>query len=581
LSNIVSYEERREGFNWDIARTELGWEDGETLNIGAICSDRVCARGLGDKTALIWEGFGDREATYTFDDLRVMSNGFAKFIQDLGVQPGERVCVFMDKIPSLYFSFLGILKMGGVAQPLFSAFGGDSLEVRLASAETTAIITTQKHVKKVRKIQDKLPALKHIVVVEGKESKIKEGEHFFEVENAPRVEEFAVYESGPESPSVIHYTSGTTGQPKGALHVHSSVFSQSLTTKWVLDLNDDDIYWCTADPGWVTGTSYGIIGPWSLGVTQAILDSGFTTDRWYRFIEENKITVWYSAPTAIRSLMRDGTEAVEKRDMSCLRHLCSVGEPLNAEAVIWSKAAFGKPFHDTFWQTETGSMMICNYPGMEVKPGSMGKPFPGIEATVLDLQEFTPVTEPGKVGLIAFKPGWPAMFRTYWNQEDVYRSKFYGDTGEKTPDELRADDSLWYSSGDRASIDKDGYYWFVGRDDDVINTGGHLVGPFEIESALIEHEAIAEAAAIGKPDEVNMEVVKAVVVLNRGFEPDDDLELNIMNFIRKKLSPLAMPQEIEFTEKLPKTRSGKILRRYLRALEWGEEVGDLSTLEDD
>jgi acetyl-CoA synthetase len=581
LSNIGSYEERLEGFDWAIARRELDWQDDDILNIGWICSDRICKRGQGDKTALIWEGFGGKKATYSFDDLRVWSNGFAGFLQERGVRPGERVCVFMDKIPSLYFGFLGILKMGGVAQPLFSAFGEESLEVRLRSAGTTAILTTQKHVRKVRKLRDKLPELKHVIVVEGDEAKLKGDEVLFEVEKAERVEAFDVFRPEPESPSVIHYTSGTTGQPKGAQHVHSSVWSQALTTKWVLDLNENDVYWCTADPGWVTGTSYGIIGPWALGATQAILDSGFMADRWYRFIADNEVTVWYSAPTAIRSLMREGTETVKKHDMSRLRHLASVGEPLNAEAVLWSIEAFGMPFHDTYWQTETGSMVICNYPGMEVKPGSMGKPFPGIEATVLDLQSHEPITEPGKVGLIAFRPGWPAMFRRYWNQDDVYRSKFIGNTDGKTPDELRLSPDVWYLSGDRSSIDADGYWWFVGRDDDVINTGGHLVGPFEIESALIEHEAIAEAAAIGKPDEVNMEVVKAVVTLNPGVEPSDDLELSIMNFIRKKLSPLAMPQEIEFVDKLPKTRSGKILRRYLRALEWGEEVGDLSTLEED
>jgi acetyl-CoA synthetase len=279
--------------------------------------------------------------------------------------------------------------------------------------------------------------------------------------------------------------------------------------------------------------------------------------------------------------MRDGEELVKQYDLSSLRHLASVGEPLNAEAVIWSEKVYGLPFLDTFWQTETGAMMITNFPGMKIKPGSMGKPFPGIEAGILDLKTNEPVTEPGTVGLIAFRPGWPSMFREYVKKPDIYRSKFVGASENAMPPELRTDKSLWYVSGDRASFDKDGYYWFVGRDDDVINTGGHLVGPFEIESALVEHEAIAEAAAIGKPDEVNMEVVKVFVTLNPGFEPSDDLELNIMNFIRKRLSPLAMPQEIEYTDKLPKTRSGKILRRYLKALEWGEEVGDLSTLEDD
>jgi len=583
VSNIGSYEQRRENFDWDIARRELDWSEGEILNIGHICSDRICARGGADRPALLWEGFGDKQARYTFDDLRVWSNGFAKFLRDdLGIGRGERVCIFMDKVPSLYFSFLGILKMGAVAQPLFSAFGEDSLAVRLRSAGTVAILTTQKHVRKVRKLRAQLPALEHVVVVEGDPAKLMEGERFFEVEREPRVETFDVFRAGPEDPSVIHYTSGTTGQPKGAQHVHGSIWSQALTSRWVLDLTQDDVYWCTADPGWVTGTSYGIIGPWSLGVTQAILDSGFTSERWYRFLADHRVTVWYSAPTAIRSLMRDGEELVRKYDLSSLRHLASVGEPLNAEAVVWSGKVFdSKPFHDNFWQTETGAIMIANYPGMPIKPGSMGKPFPGITAAVLDLETHEPIHEPGKVGLIAFRPGWPSMFRTYWNQEDVYRSKFVGQTDGQAPDELRMNPRLWYVSGDRASIDKDGYYWFVGRDDDVINTGGHLVGPFEIESALIEHEAIAEAAAVGKPDPVNMEVVKAIVTLNPGYEPSGDLELEIMNFIRKRLSPLAMPQEIEFADKLPKTRSGKILRRYLRALEWGEEVGDLSTLEED
>jgi acetyl-CoA synthetase len=261
--------------------------------------------------------------------------------------------------------------------------------------------------------------------------------------------------------------------------------------------------------------------------------------------------------------------------------LASVGEPLNPEAVIWSEQVLGRPFHDNFWQTETGAMMIANYPGVPIKPGSMGKPFPGIEAAVLDLKTHEPVTEPGRIGLIAFRPGWPSMFRTYWKKEDVYRSKFFGAPDGAAPDALRTNRAIWYVSGDRASIDPDGYYWFVGRDDDVINTGGHLVGPFEVESALIEHEAVAEAAVVGKPDEINMEVVKAFVALKAGFTPSGELELDIMNFVRRKLSPLAMPQEIEFRDKLPKTRSGKILRRYLRALEWGEEPGDLSTLEND
>jgi acetyl-CoA synthetase len=581
MSNIHSYSARRENFSWDLAREALNWADGEVLNIGAMCSDRICERGGADRTALHWQGFGDATRDYTFNDLRLHSNAYARFLADLGAKPGDRVCIFMDRIPDLYISFLGILKVGAVAQPLFSAFGEESLEVRLRDAGTAVVLTTQKHVKKVRRIRERLPELKHVVVVDGDGGKLKSGETHFDVDAAPVVESFPVFAAEEDSPSVLHYTSGTTGQPKGALHGHGSVWSQALTTSWVLDLTPEDVYWCTADPGWVTGTSYGIIGPWSLGVTQCVLDAGFRPGTWYRFIRENGITVWYSAPTAIRSLMREGGDPRAEHGLTSLRHLASVGEPLNAEAVVWSQETFGMPFHDTFWQTETGSMMVANYPGMPVKPGSMGKPFPGIEAAVLDLETHEPLAESGQVGLLAFRPGWPAMFRTYWNIPDVYRSKFVGAGPDDPPESLRSNRNLWYVSGDRASVDADGYYWFVGRDDDVINTGGHLVGPFEIESALIEHEAVAEAAAFGKPDEVNMEVVKAVVALNPGVTASDELELSIMNFIRKKLSPLAMPQEIEFTEKLPKTRSGKILRRYLRALEWGEEVGDLSTLEED
>lgn len=566
MSNIGNYEERYKTFDWSQAKEHLGFKEGDFLNIGYYCSDRICEQGKADKLALIWEGSDGTIKRYTFADIRVLSNTYAKFLKDLGVEKGDRVCIFMDRIPDLYISLLGILKLGAIAQPLFSAFGPESLITRLANAETKVVLTTRKHVSKVRKIKADLPGLKHIVIVEGEPKKMGEGEMLFNLEAAEKVEEFTSFAADLETPSLLHYTSGTTGQPKGALHVHASIFAQAITTRWVLDLNDSDIYWCTADPGWVTGTSYGIIGPWSLGITQVVLDAGFIPDRWYKFIQDHKVTVWYSAPTAIRMLMKQGEEIVKKYDLSSLRYLASVGEPLNAEAVHWSRKAYGLPFYDTFWQTETGSIVISNYPGMEIKPGSMGKPFPGITATVLDLKTHEPVAEPGKVGLIALKPGWPSMFRQYWRNEEVYKSKF---------------DKGWYICGDRASIDTDGYYWFVGRDDDVINTGGHLVGPFEIESALLEHPAVAESAAVGKPDEVNMEVVKAFVALKPGHEPSDDLELSIMNFIRKRLSPLAMPQEIEFVSSLPKTRSGKIMRRVLRAKEWGESIGDISTLEND
>ena len=567
MSNIGSYEKRLENFDWSIAEKELDYKDGDNINIGWYCSDRICNQGKADKKALIWEGLGGVEKTYTFNDIRLRSNTIASFLKGLGVKNEERVCLFMDKIPELYIGFLGVLKLGAVAQPLFSAFGDDSLHVRLDNAQTTAIITQKKHVSKVRKILDRMPYLKHIIIVDydGKKP-LREREVAFSMDEAEQVENFEVFPTKADSHSVLHYTSGTTGQPKGVKHVHYSLISQYLTTKWVLDLQDDDIYWCTADPGWVTGTSYGIIGVWSLGVTQCVLDTGFSAESWYKFIEKRKVSMWYSAPTAIRSLMKAGDEIIKQYDLSTLRHLASVGEPLNAEAVIWSEKVFGKAFLDTYWQTETGSMMLTNYPGMKIKPGSMGKPFPGITATVLDTKTFEPIIETGKPGLIGFRPGWPAMMRTYWRNEETYQKKF---------------ENGWYLPGDRAYIDQDGYYWFIGRDDDVINTGGHLISPFEVESALLEHEAVAESAVVAKPDDVNMEVVKAFVTLKPGFEANDEMELKIMNFIRKKLSPLAMPQEIEYRDSLPKTRSGKIMRRVLHAQEWGEEIGDISTLEDD
>ena len=566
MRDAPSYEQLNTNFDWAIAERELGYRPGDVINIGWMCSDRQCGLGLAQKPALLWEDYQGNQKRFTYNDLRVCSNTIAHFLTSLGILPGERMCLFLDRVPELYIGFLGILKVGAVAQPLFSAFGDESLCVRLKDAGTSAIITQKKHLHKIRKIREQLPNLRHCIVVDAPQASLQERETAFAMEQASPVEHFSIYPTKAESPSVLHYTSGTTGQPKGAQHVHYSIIAQYLTAKWVLDFRPEDIYWCNADPGWVTGTSYGIIGPWANGITQAVLDSGFSTEKWYEFIEKYRVTVWYSAPTAIRLLMKEGVEIIRKHDLSSLRHLASVGEPLNPEAVIWSREVFGKPFHDTFWQTETGCIVITNFPGMGIKPGSMGRPFPGITATVLDPKTYEPLNRAGAGGLIALRPGWPSQIRGYWNNAGGYQAKFRNG---------------WYLCGDRASIDADGYFWFMGRDDDVINTGGHLVGPFEVESALLGCPAVAESAAVAKPDPVNMEVVKAYVTVKRGFQPSDDLELEIMNHIRKRLSPLAMPQEIEFVDSLPKTRSGKIVRRILRCKEFHEPVGDLSTIMDD
>ncbi|MFH1680391.1 MAG: acetate--CoA ligase [Candidatus Eisenbacteria bacterium] len=562
-SNIADPETRRRSFSWDDARGELGFPE-EPHNIGWYCSDRICEKGKGEKTALIWEAVDGTVRRWSFNDLRVYSNAYAEFLTGLGLGPGDRVAIFLERVPELYIGMLGGLKAGLIMQPLFSAFGEEALEKRISNSEASAILTCRKLTFRVRKIRERCRSLRHVIVCDPGDLAMQDGEVEFGLEAAKPVESFATHPVGPETASILHYTSGTTGMPKGALHVHGSLPAQALTSKWVLDIKDEDVYWCTADPGWVTGTSYGILGPWALGATQYVLEAGFIIDRWYKAIQRQKITVWYSAPTAIRMLMKDGEAKAKQYDLSSLRHLCSVGEPLNPEAVVWSERAYGLPFHDTWWQTETGCIQVTNLPGMEIRPGSMGKPFPGVTAAVL-AHDFTEIREPNKQGLLALKPPWPSMFRAYWRNESAYESKFKNG---------------WYITGDRARIDEDGYFWFMGRDDDVINTAGHLVGPFEIESALLEHEAVAESAAIGKPDPVNMEVVKAFVALKPGFEPGKKLEMSIMNFIRKRLSPLAMPQEIEFVDKLPKTRSGKIMRRVLKAQELGQDLGDLSTLDD-
>lgn len=555
----------RAAVDWQAVERELGWTPGSPLNVGWHCSDRLCQIGLADKPALLWEDAQGHRRDFSFDDLRVRSNTLARHLAGLGVEPGERVCLFLDRVPELYFAFLGILKLGAVVQPLFSAFGEESLQTRLADAGTAVLLTQKKHLPKVRRARASLPALRLVLVVDAAAG-LQAGEQGLELDALPPVERFECHPTWAESPSLLHYTSGTTGQPKGAQHVHHALLAQYYTTRLVLDLRPDDVYWCNADPGWVTGTSYGIIGPWSNGATQVVLDAGFGAERWYRFLSERHVTVWYSAPTAIRLLMREGVELAQRFDLKALRHLCSVGEPLNPEAVTWSARAFGQPFHDTYWQTETGCIVIANRPGLPIKPGSMGLPLPGFEAAVLDPRSFEPLHEPGRVGLIALRPPWPSLLRGYWKNPAAFEAKFKNG---------------WYVCGDRASVDADGYFWFVGRDDDVINTGGHLVGPFEIESALLEHPAVAESAAVGKPDPVNMEVVKAFVALKPGFAPGPDLELEIINFVRRRLSPLAMPQAIEFVTSLPKTRSGKIVRRVLRAREWGEPEGDTSTLMDE
>jgi acetyl-CoA synthetase len=371
----------------------------------------------------------------------------------------------------------------------------------------------------------------------------------------------------PEDPALLHFTSGTTGTPKGALHVHDAIVAHHATGTLALDYHDDDIFWCTADPGWVTGTSYGILAPLSHGITSIVDEADFDAERWYEILEAQRVTSWYTAPTAVRMLMKAGPELPKRYDLSRLRFIASVGEPLNPEAVLWANEVLGLPIHDNWWQTETGGIMIANYASMDIKPGSMGRPLPGVEAAIVrrDGGEARVIEEPNLVGELALRPGWPSMFRGYLHEEERYRRCFAGE---------------WYLSGDLARCDEEGYFWFVGRGDDVIKSSGHLIGPFEVESALMEHPAVAEAGVIGKPDPVAMEVVKAFVSLKQGYAPSEELRRELLGFGRKRLGAAVAPKEIDFVGTLPRTRSGKIMRRLLKARELGLPEGDTSTLEE-
>ena len=563
----LDYDATRANFDWQQMYAQLDWLPGGGLNKAHEAIDRHANGANRDKIAMIWEGKNGEKETYTFRQMRDQSNKFANVLQSLGIQKGDRVFIYMERLPELYIAFFGILKAGAIAGPLFSAFGPDPVKDRMQDSEAKVLVTQPDLRRKITGIIPELFELQHMIIVNKNNRDpipLMSGDLSYEEEMAKATANFETVVTSQYDYSIMHYTSGTTGKPKGAVHRHQAVVQQYATGKWALDLQPNDIYFCTADPGWVTGTSYGMLAPWTNGVTQLIYEGGFRAGKWYELIQDYKVTVWYTAPTAIRMLMKAGDDVPRRYDLSSLRFIASVGEPLNPEAVVWSHDIFGMPFHDNWWQTETGAILCANYACQDVKPGSMGRPIPGVELGIVD-DEYKPVPA-GEDGNLVVRPNWPSMFHAYWNNSEMYNSRFR---------------QGWYITGDRARVDQDGYYWFVGRADDVINTAGHLVGPFEVESALIEHPAVAEAGVIGKPDPIAMEVVKAFVSLKDGYEESPELRRDIMRFSRQKLAAAVAPRELDFVPTLPKTRSGKIMRRLLKARELGLPEGDTSTLEDD
>jgi acetyl-CoA synthetase len=568
--NLTDYAAECSRFDWSHAWTLLdGLPDGRGYNIAHEAVDRHAQGARAGKTAIRWLGKSGERRELTYSDLAAATNRFANALTGLGVQPGERVFVLMGRTPELYVAVLGALKARCVVSPLFSAFGPEPIATRLEMGDGRVLVTTPGlYRRKIEALRPRLPGLRHVIVV-GAEADGAEGVHGWNTLVDAASPDFTIEPTDPEETALLHFTSGTTGRPKGAVHVHGAVVAHHVTGIYALDLHEDDVFWCTADPGWVTGTSYGIIAPLTNGVTNVVVEAEFDAQTWYSVLERERVSVWYTAPTAIRMMMKLGGEAVKGYDLSALRFMASVGEPLNAEAVLWGEDTFGMPFHDNWWQTETGGIMIANFAALDIKPGSMGLPLPGIEAAVVrrtDSGAVEPVDEPMVEGELALKKGWPSMMRGYLHEEERYAKCFAGD---------------WYLTGDLAKRDADGYYWFVGRTDDVIKSAGHLIGPFEVESALMEHPAVAEAAVIGKPDPTVGELVKAFVALKTGFEPGEALRRELIGHARKRLGAAVAPKEIDFRTNLPKTRSGKIMRRLLKARELGLPEGDLSTLESD
>jgi acetyl-CoA synthetase len=571
VPNMPDYERACREFSWPRARAALaGLPNGRGLNIAHEAVDRHAGSALATRVALRAISLAGVRRDITYDELARQSNRFANVLAQLRVHPGDRVFALAGRTPELVIAALGSLKARCVFTPLFAAFGPEPIRARVEIGQPRVLVTTQSfYRRKIAAIRTALTSLEHVILIPDETGPLPTGAHDFHELMARAADHYTIPPTAPDDPALLHFTSGTTGTPKGAVHAHEAVVAHHVTGVLALDLHPDDIFWCTADPGWVTGTSYGIIAPLTNGVT-SILDEGeFDAERWYGILQDEGVNVWYTAPTAIRMMMRLGAEAARRFDTTALRFLASVGEPLNPEAVIWGREAFGHMFHDNWWQTETGGIMIANVASVPIRPGSMGKPLPGIEAAVVERRadgRIHPINEPGRQGEIAIRPGWPSMFRGYWNEPARYAACF-------------ADG--WYLTGDLASRDPDGYFWFVGRKDDVIKTSGHLVGPFEVESVLLEHRAVAEAGVIGKPDPSAYEIIKAFVSLKPGFEPSEDLRTELLGFSRKRLGAAVAPKDIEFVASLPRTRSGKIMRRLLRARELGLPEGDLSTLEPD
>ena len=569
-------------WNYPYAR----WFTNAQLNITANCLDRHVNDHRRNKVALIWRGEGGSERIFTYQSLLSQVNRFANALKKIGIKKGDKVCIYMPLVPEQVIAMLACARIGAVHSVVFGGFGAAALNMRINDAEAKIVITADITVRRGKAIQLKsiveeaiinAPTIEHVIILQrrGREPSVALQEpielDFNEIMGGVS-DECPAEPMDAEDPCFILYTSGSTGKPKGIVHTCGGyMVGTYYTTKYIFDIKDNDIFWCTADPGWITGHSYIIYGPLAVGATVFITE--LTPDypdagSWWQLIEEQKITIFYTAPTAIRMFMKLGESWPDKYNLKSLRILGSVGEPLNPEAFEWYYHVIGKdriPILDTWWQTETGMHMITTPLGEPMRPGFAGKAIPGVIADVVD-KNGKPVP-PGQGGFLVIRTPWPAMLRAVYKDDERYRKYWYTIDG-------------CYAVGDLAVKGKDGYIMILGRSDDIIIVAGHNIGTAEVESALVSHHAVAESAVIGKPDPVKGNTIKAFVILRLGNQPTDKLRQDLMYHVRNTLGAIAVPHEIEFVDKLPKTRSGKIMRRVLKAKELGMDPGDVSTLEE-
>ena len=559
--NLSSYAQTYRSFSWSEAETEFTWKDSNLTNIAFEAIDRHALTN-GHLKALVLEKAGKTES-FTYLDLMKISCQWANLLSQYGLAKGDRLFIYLDPCPELYFAMIACARMGVVFCPLYPTLVFDELEDRIHNATPKAILTHPDLAENLP--HEAMADVEHVLLTEGPAPGLFRGEAVIEDLPGQMSEEFETVWVERDARLYLLYTSGSTGPPKGVVHVHQDMLGLKPTARSVLDLNEGSVLWTDGHPAWILGTVYGTFAPWLCGATSVIIADPFSASSWYRTLEKHKVEVWYTTPSRIRRLMDAGEDLPPRYDFSNLRHICTVGEALGPELFHWVRSNIGLSPHDTWWMTETGMICLANFASLDIKPGSMGKPVPGLEAAIVseDGEKLPMLT----LGQLALRPGWPAMMREIW--QDTHRYQAY----------FRL--SGWFLTGDMAIVDEDGYFFHQGRMDDLIKIGEKIIGPYEIEQVLCRHPAVHEAAVISKEASLGKSSLKAFLTVSEGFKPSMRLRHEIRAFVKPNLSSAVQLSEVEFISELPKTRSGKLLRRVLRARELGLPEGDLLGLQDE